>query len=339
MRNLWVRTMTFFVVAFYAFLFVSGLLAPRGASPEAAAEKAGLVRTLQEKEQAAREHLLADPDLLDRVSSGFVLVLSAGLTLLVWAFSFRARRGRWPVLALDRLEPRWGVRDVLTVLVFALFVEACFFFLQVSARLLLDFYGDPPDTLLILTSLLRDLLVLGFVWAAVRAGSRQGREALGLRFDAVLPHAVTGLLAYLALIPVLLALFALMNRLMQLFSWQPEPQAVVQMYLKPASEPYLLPLTFFVAVLGPVMEETLFRGFAYGGLRRRLGVTGAAVVTSLAFAFLHLNWAALVPVFLLGMVLAYLYEHSGSLVPSMTLHVLHNVVMVALTLGFKELAG
>jgi membrane protease YdiL (CAAX protease family) len=100
-----------------------------------------------------------------------------------------------------------------------------------------------------------------------------------------------------------------------------------------------VPLTFFVAALGPAMEEVFFRGFAYAGLRRRIGAFAGACVSSAAFAALHMHWIAFTPIFLLGLFLAYLYEISGSLVPSITAHALHNVLMVALTLSFKGLSS
>ena len=339
MRHLWLRAMMFFVVAFYALLFVSGLMTPKESRDRSILEKQRLVETIQQKEETAREHLMNDPGLLNAVSLSFLLVLAAGLAFGARALYCRLKNGHWPVESLSSLEVRWGPREVFQVLVLLLFVEACLFLLQAAFRILLELHGDVPDSFLLLGSLLRDCVILGCVWALVRFIHNQGFRELGLRFEKAVAHLRTGFIAYLATIPVLLVVFTVTAWVTQAFSLQPEPQGVVQLYLKPSTERFLIPLTFFVALLGPVMEEVLFRGFAFAGLKKRFGVLGGACVSSAAFAAMHMNWAVFVPVFVLGMILTYLYEHSGSLVPSITLHILHNVVMVALTLGFKELSS
>ncbi len=333
------RAMLFFVVAFYGFLFVSGLLIPKENTDKIVLEKQTLLSTIQQKEETARRNLMNHPHLMNSLSLSFLLVLGAGLVLGGWAVAFRRKNSRWPIEVLPSFEVGWGPREVFQTLVFLLFIEACFFLLQSAGVFLFHFHEAVPDPLLLLSSLLRDLWVLAFVWVVVRTGHRQGFRELGLRFERVVSHVRSGVVAYLATIPVLLAVFAVTVWVIQALSLQPEPQNVVQIYLKPATEQFLVPLTFFVALLGPVMEEVLFRGFAFAGLKRRFGVWGGACVSSAAFAALHMNWAVFVPVFVLGMILAFLYEHSGSLVPPITLHVLHNVVMVALTLGFKGLSA
>jgi len=86
-------------------------------------------------------------------------------------------------------------------------------------------------------------------------------------------------------------------------------------------------LTLFVgAVIAPLAEEIFFRGFLYGGLRARLGVRWAIIVTSLFFAALHFSWEFLIPILVLGIFLALLYEMTGSLYPGMILHVSNNLI-------------
>jgi membrane protease YdiL (CAAX protease family) len=111
------------------------------------------------------------------------------------------------------------------------------------------------------------------------------------------------------------------------------------MYLRKGAEPYLIYLTLFVAVLGPVFEEIFFRGFAYPPFRQRFGVRWAMVGVSAIFALFHMNAILFIPIFLLGVFLVTLYEKTGSLVPSITAHICHNLIMVGLTLGFKNLSN
>ncbi|HXV19228.1 MAG TPA: CPBP family intramembrane glutamic endopeptidase, partial [Candidatus Omnitrophota bacterium] len=101
----------------------------------------------------------------------------------------------------------------------------------------------------------------------------------------------------------------------------------------------LIYFTFFVAILGPIIEEVFFRGFAYTAFRRKWGVVRGMLASSAVFALMHMNLIAFFPIFVLGIFLAYLFEKTGSLVPSMTVHMVHNLIMVSLTLGFKSATG
>ncbi len=94
-------------------------------------------------------------------------------------------------------------------------------------------------------------------------------------------------------------------------------------------------LTFVsLVVLPPVVEETMFRGFVYTGLRGKLRPIGAALITSVVFASLHLEfgngapllWVAAIDTFTLSLVLCYLREKTGGLWPGICLHALKNLV-------------
>ncbi len=93
-----------------------------------------------------------------------------------------------------------------------------------------------------------------------------------------------------------------------------------------------------VIFLAPVVEETLFRGLVFGGLkeRGRLLAYGASCVL---FALLHvwqyavagrdLSCFALMPQYLIpGLVLAWAYDHSGTLWASIGLHAGINALSV-----------
>jgi len=81
-----------------------------------------------------------------------------------------------------------------------------------------------------------------------------------------------------------------------------------------------------LCVAAPVVEETIFRGGLYGGLRRRCSLPAAALVSSAVFAAVHLNWASFLPVTALGAVLCVVYERTGSLLPAMAAHGIFNLV-------------
>lgn len=100
------------------------------------------------------------------------------------------------------------------------------------------------------------------------------------------------------------------------------------------------------AVLAPFVEELFFRGFLFGAYRRTKPTWMAYAASSLLFTLLHLepnrmNVAQMaglgVGVFLLAMLLAWLYDRTGSLYPGMLAHALNNATGLILfyTLGVR----
>lgn len=88
----------------------------------------------------------------------------------------------------------------------------------------------------------------------------------------------------------------------------------------------LSPLTifFFIAVTPGICEEILFRGFAFRGLENKLGAKSAIIITSIAFALVHMDFVRLFPTFLLGLAFGYVAYKTKSLYPSILLHILNN---------------
>jgi CAAX protease family protein len=85
-------------------------------------------------------------------------------------------------------------------------------------------------------------------------------------------------------------------------------------------------------IFAPVFEELIFRGLLYGTLRTRLAWPVAAASSALVFALAHGYGAAgFVSVFLSGVLWAWVYERTGSLLPPIAAHVANNAA-VALTL-------
>jgi membrane protease YdiL (CAAX protease family) len=84
---------------------------------------------------------------------------------------------------------------------------------------------------------------------------------------------------------------------------------------------------FDTVVLTPVFEEIVFRGLLFATLRRRFGTGTAAVLSASIFAIAHgygvLGFAA---VFWSGLLWAYAYERTGSLLPSMAAHAADNLM-------------
>lgn len=95
-------------------------------------------------------------------------------------------------------------------------------------------------------------------------------------------------------------------------------------------------LAVLVIVVGaPVMEELMFRGFLFPALARsQLGASGAALVTSLGWAALHMGYSVvgLVEVFLVGLYFSALLVKTGSLRVPMFCHATYNLSTLVMLL-------
>ncbi|HEX5717455.1 MAG TPA: CPBP family intramembrane glutamic endopeptidase [Thermoanaerobaculia bacterium] len=102
-------------------------------------------------------------------------------------------------------------------------------------------------------------------------------------------------------------------------------------YLEIGSIPLFLPLTFVaLAVLTPIFEELLFRGYLLEGLRRsRLGQVGAILITASLWALMHWDLPLRsLGLFLDGSLLALARLRTGSTYLVVLVHAIGNAVAV-----------
>lgn len=88
------------------------------------------------------------------------------------------------------------------------------------------------------------------------------------------------------------------------------------------------PVWFIIVgvLFAPLVEEIFFRGFLFQGFRQRYGWINSMLLSSAIFAAAHLDLASLIPTFILGSVLAYMYHRSNSVWPGIILHFLVNAL-------------
>ena len=83
-----------------------------------------------------------------------------------------------------------------------------------------------------------------------------------------------------------------------------------------------------IVLVVPISEEVCFRGMLFGGLRERMPGLVAALISGLVFGALHAGTGvtAVPPLMVFGVILALLYERTGSIVPGILLHMLNNSI-------------
>ncbi|MBP1465437.1 CPBP family intramembrane metalloprotease [Candidatus Chloroploca sp. M-50] len=86
----------------------------------------------------------------------------------------------------------------------------------------------------------------------------------------------------------------------------------------------LVMLLLLVAGLVPFAEELFFRGMIYPLMRYRASIITAIALNAAAFTVVHVIPVIFPALFVLGLLLAYLRERSGSIWPSVLLHMMQN---------------
>jgi membrane protease YdiL (CAAX protease family) len=163
------------------------------------------------------------------------------------------------------------------------------------------------------------LLVIGLPWWIKK--NRTTKEELGLGrwprwLDILLAPA--GFFVYI----LLSALFVFLAMQFLLFIDFDQIQDTGYSQLNQHFE-FILAMVMLVFI-APVAEEVLFRGYLFGKLRAHVPVWLAILLTSLLFAVVHGAWNVGIDVFALSIVLCLLRVISGSLWPSILVHMMKN---------------
>ena len=112
---------------------------------------------------------------------------------------------------------------------------------------------------------------------------------------------------------------------------------------KTVAGPELIFVFLSLVILPPLIEEILVRGFLFTGLKNKLTLPLAMLVTSIVFAAAHLQWGgdapllwtAAIDTFILSMVLVYVRWRSGSLWPGIGIHFMKNGIAFLALFIFK----
>lgn len=164
-------------------------------------------------------------------------------------------------------------------------------------------------------------------------GWRRMRTQLGLRFTGA-GHILLALGAWVVSIVVGTVVTAALAPLMG------QPTNNAKEILSVGSDPLFLALiAFTVCLLGPLVEELVFRGMLLGWLSRRLPGAVAIVISALVFAGLHFIPTLLPFLFILGITTGLIRWYTGSTLNSLVVHVCQNTLAVAATLVVLRGAG
>jgi len=110
--------------------------------------------------------------------------------------------------------------------------------------------------------------------------------------------------------------------------------------LAPAGFSWLAAATIilYAGLLVPIFEELFFRGLVFSWLRNRLPAATAIPLSAGAFAIVHWRAEVMIVAFVVGCLLAWLYERSRSVLPCILLHQTFNTTQVVILYGVTAVA-
>lgn len=86
------------------------------------------------------------------------------------------------------------------------------------------------------------------------------------------------------------------------------------------------------AIISPIYEEILYRGFLYRWLRSNYGLRSGLLLSSFIFMLVHIPTYNVLPVtFVSGLLFAWTYEKTKSVFPGMIIHSTFNAIAMILT--------
>lgn len=236
------------------------------------------------------------------------------------------------------LRTRWKVWDIFKLMIIFLFfgyilhiVEIGLFFSLLSSKMRVDITNLGTFVSIVNTAVM-DLAILGVIIYFVRIKYKQRLAVIGIRMKDAGKHLCWAVLSYIAVLPPLVFILLFLMWMCNIFDYQPPPQPLMDLFLEEKSAWTLGFSAFIIVLVGPLAEELFFRGFAYNAIKKKWGARQAMAVTAVVFAAMHGIGFGFLPIMTLGLLLAYSYEQTGSLVPAVAIHILHNSIMVLLLL-------
>jgi len=326
-----------FILSINMLLLLSSL--GKEAVPKELPEKISKIRELAE-DRAKLEKAILENKKMATIATLFALgaILSIFIGLILDFIIFIRQRSPGDLLERSLSPPTisWSVWDALKVVI--LFLSFGYLIAIAEAAVIAPIFPAIKSNeriISIVNTTLLDIIAVSMVFYFTISTYRHRIQDLGLTVKNFFKNISYGVLAYISVIPFLIIALIVTVFFTNLFKYRPAPQPILEIFMKEEKQTILAYMTLFVAVVGPVMEEIFFRGFLYNAIKKETGVRWAILISACLFSFLHAHVVGILPILVLGILLAYLYEKTGSLVSSITVHIIHNLIMVLLIFFIK----
>ena len=238
-------------------------------------------------------------------------------------------------MAMNKGRPSWTWLDVIFVYVGIIVLSLLWGIYGGSVMNYLYGLGMPDTALAQFTTsyMLQFIVTVGLVLLLSGVGRGTSWQEIGfapLSGRNLIRYGVLGGLLLLSIIVILSFPLLLLNPDLP-------PQSYEQMLRTVQDGSQFLLLLIMAAVLAPLSEELFYRGMIYPVLRKYLGPAGGAVLAGILFGLAHYDLWRTIPLAIGGMVLCWIYEKTGSILPAMIAHGVWNGIMSVLV--YASLGG
>ncbi|MCG9480039.1 MAG: CPBP family intramembrane metalloprotease [Actinomycetia bacterium] len=235
------------------------------------------------------------------------------------------------------LEIKWNVKDALMsiVVMIALLLGIYYATAKVLEMLSgIEFLSITSINNLSFSVLygIQVFLMLGVVWFFAIYWRKSTPGDLGLRYYSIFK---TLWYTFLALIAIFTLSFLYVFVVSSAFNIEAPASKIEQLVRGRNISTNILLVV--VAVVAPFSEEIFFRGFLYSAFKKAWGINTGLFLSSLLFALAHMEVYSFIPIFLIGWMLAYIFEKTKSLFPVIFLHAVYNLILILLLLGQVEI--
>jgi membrane protease YdiL (CAAX protease family) len=235
-----------------------------------------------------------------------------------------------------KLDIRWNALDGIIAVVFlaatltGVYFGSAWIFITLSNRELLS--ANISNISFIILYGIQVLLMMGTVWFFTLYRKKARLRDLGLRYYSI---GKTLWYTFISLIAIFIISFIYVFVMSSALGIEaPSSKIEILVMNRSISNTILL---LVVAFIGPVVEEVFFRGFLYSAFKKNWGVLPALFVSSVLFSVVHLQVYSFIPLFLIGWLLAYIFEKTKSLFPAIFLHAVYNLILILILLGQLEM--
>jgi membrane protease YdiL (CAAX protease family) len=298
-------------------------------------------RRIGDEDRAARvEEQAAHRDLRFGTLVGLIALLYGLFTfagsLLVLRFLY-VRIFRVPIVKPWKpLTTTWSALDALEVAAVLLFAMV---FVGLFSGALSNHLAE-TDAPQWVTAVIMLLSYLAFCAAAlvvmsIRAGCALPRipQCVGLGGRPRWPDAAKAMTGYSVMVALVVAL-AIVAHFAGVDYTFPSAQSAVELLQQLTNIPAAIIYFVLICAIAPALEEIIFRGFIYAGLRQRFHPSIAILLSAFVFGVTHIRLAVggMVAIACVGVLLALLYERSRTLWPSIIAHAAHNILAFAIVM-------
>ena len=92
-----------------------------------------------------------------------------------------------------------------------------------------------------------------------------------------------------------------------------------------------------IGIIGPILEELVFRGITYNRLKLITSKWKAIMITSLLFGIFHGNIVQFIYTFIFSIILTYIYDYEKNIFAPIIMHVSANISTILLMLFIRSL--